>query len=483
MRVFAPCDHGPREFERFDTPDVLSVLASTIRPQWSSAFRFVIVTTAAIVGLSNLWRLPYLLAEYGGGAFLLVYVLALLCMGLPLFSGQLLMARGTSLDVPGVIEVWRHKSPHSRLWSWGGYLAVVGAALLLAAYSVIASWSLAYCLRAVTGTLAVDTIADSREHFVAFVRDPERGFGWLLLFFCLLCATGARGLKRGVEPVMRTLAVCMFAAFAALFVSALWSPVASDTARELFVFDASRLGARGVLEALYQAFFTLSLGTGVIVALGSYLPDNARVIRLSLVIIVVDVAAALVAAFMLAVFVAGQDVALGDGLQSVFEILPVVLGDSWRTPIMFVLIALVSVSTAIGLFEPVVQLVSQRWGLTRLRSSVRACVVLALIGLLGQLSFGVLGDWRLLDRNVFGWLLLTATHVIGPFCGLFLCLLLGRVLARRRLVAAWNGGGASKRKFGFALWHGLLRYPTRIALIAVLVYVWGGYALIQKVWG
>jgi len=454
-----------------------------MRPQWSSASRFVIVTMAAVVGLSNLWRLPYLLGEYGGGAFVLVYILALLSMGLPLLSGQLLMARGTQMDVPGVIEAWTRGSSHSRLWSWGGYLAVAGAGLLLAAYSVIAAWSLAYCLRAVTGLLSVDAIADSRAHFVAFARDPERGFGWLLLFFCLLCATGARGLQRGVEPVMRTLGVCMLGAFAALFVSALWSPQAEATARELFVFDASRLGARGVLEALYQAFFTLSLGTGVIVAFGSYLPNNARVIRLSLIIIAVDVVAALVSAFMLAVFVADQDVALGDGLQSVFEILPVVLGDSWRAPIMFVLIALVSVSTAIGLFEPVVQLVSQRWRLSRLRSSIHASIMLALIGLLGLLSFGVLGDWRLLGNNVFGWLLLLATHVIGPFCGLFLCVLLGRVLARRRLVAAWRGDKAPARDIGFAVWHGLLRYPTRIALVAVLGYAWGGYALILRIWG
>lgn len=465
---------------------MLSGLEAALRPQWSSSTRFVIVVIAAIVSLSNLWRLPYLLLEYGGGAFLAVYLLALLSMGLPLFSGQLLMARGTSADVPGVLATWTRSSPHSRLWSWGGYLAVAGAALLLAAYSVIAAWSLAYCMRAVTGVFATGLTEESaRSQFVAFARDSERGFGWLMLFFCLLCATACRGLQRGVEPVMRTLGLCMLVALSVLVVSALLDPGAKTAAAHLFGFDFGRLNGQGVLEALYQAFFTLSLGSGVIVAFGSYLHNDARVIRLSLVIIVADIAAALAAAFVLSVFVGGHDMALGDGLQTVFEILPVALAGSWRAPIIFVLIALVSVSTAIGLFEPVVQLVQQRSGLSRLRSALYAGVGVALLGLLGLMSFGVLGDWQLLGYDVFGWLLLIATHAIGPVCGLLLCVLMGRVLARRRLVEAWRGAQnqSQSRDVGFAIWHGLLRYPTRIALVIVLAYALGAYTLIQRVWG
>lgn len=458
------------------------MVAFAQRPEWSSSSRFVIAMTAAVVSLGNLWRLPYLLSDYGAGAFLLVYAIALLSMGLPLFSGQLLMARGTRADVPGVIAAWTRNAPHSRLWIWSGYLAVVGAGMLLAAYSVVAAWSLAYSLRGVTGMLDGSSVSAASAQFVTFARDSERGFGWLLLFFGLIVATAAHGLRRGVEPVMRTLAFCMLMALTALVVSAAMHGRADDALYAIFAVDFAALGWRGVFEALYQAFFTLSLGTGVVVCFGSYLPSNTPVVRLSLVILGVDLAVSLACAFMLAVFVGPSEAALDVGIQSLFETLPVAMAGDWQAPIMFVLVALVSLSTAIGLFEPVVQLVQQRSGYTRLRATLYAGLALALLGMAALLSFGVLDRVTLCGYNLFGWLMLITAQLIGPLTGLLLCILLGRVLARKRLVDAWQHAGQYSRATGFALWHALLRYPTRIVLVLVLAYALGALRLIEMVW-
>ena len=458
------------------------MVAFAQRPEWSSSPRFVIATIAAVVSLSNLWRLPYLLSDYGAGAFLLVYVAALLSMGLPLFSGQLLMARGTRADVPGVIAAWTRNTPHSRVWIWSGYLAVLGAAMLLAAYSVVAAWSLAYSLRGVTGMLDGSSVAAASAQFVTFARDSERGFGWLLLFFALIIATAARGLRRGVEPVMRTLAFCMLMALTALVVSALMDARAGAAFHAVFAADFGALGWRGVFEALYQAFFTLSLGTGVIVCFGSYLPSDTPVVRLSLLILGIDLAVSIACAFMLAVFVGASEAELDVGIQSLFETLPVALAGSWQAPIVFVLVGLVSLSTAIGLFEPVVQLVQQRSGYTRLRSTLYAGLGLALLGMAALLSFGVLHNVTVFGYNLFGWLMLATAQLIGPLTGLLLCILMGRVLARKRLVNAWQHAGEYSRATGFALWHALLRYPTRIVLVLVLAYALGALRLIEMVW-
>ncbi|MES1945907.1 sodium:neurotransmitter symporter [Salinisphaera sp. C84B14] len=462
-------------------PQALMV-AFAQRPEWSSSSRFVIAMTAAVVSLSNLWRLPYLLSDYGAGAFLLVYVTALLSMGLPLLSGQLLMARGTRADVPGVIAAWTRNAPHSRLWIWSGYLAVVGAGMLLAAYSVVAAWSLAYSLRGVTGMLDGSSVSAASAQFVTFARDSERGFGWLLLFFGLIVATAAHGLRRGVEPVMRTLAFCMLMALTALVVSAAMHARADDALYAIFAVDFAALGWRGVFEALYQAFFTLSLGTGVVVCFGSYLPSNTPVVRFSLIILGVDLAVSLACAFMLAVFVGPSEADLDVGIQSLFETLPVAMAGDWQAPIMFVLVALVSLSTAIGLFEPVVQLVQQRSGYTRLRATLYSGLVLALLGMAALLSFGVLDRVTLCGYNLFGWLMLITAQLIGPLTGLLLCILLGRVLARKRLVDAWQHAGGYSRATGFAVWHALLRYPTRIVLVLVLAYALGALRLIEMVW-
>lgn len=458
------------------------MVAFAHRQEWSSAPRFVIAMTAAVVSLSDLWRLPYLLLEYGSGAFLLVYVGALLSMGLPLFSAQLLMARGTRADLPGVIASWTRNAPHSRFWIWGGYIAVLGAALLLAAYSVVASWSLAYSLRGVAGTLDGSSIDSASAQFVAFARDSERGFGWLLLFFALITATAARGLRRGVEPVLRTLAFCMLMALTALLVSAIMDVRAGAALHQVFALDFAALRWRGVFEALYQAFFTLSLGTAVVVSFGSYLPAKAPVVRLSLLVLLIDLAISLASAFMLSVFIGGSGATPDMGVQSLFETLPVAFAGSWQAPIMFVLVALVSVSTAIGLFEPVVQLVQRRSGYTRLRSTLYSAIGIALLGLVALLSFGILSPLTVLGRNLFDGLILATAQLIGPLMGLLLCVLMGRVLARKRLINAWHHSGEYGRATGFALWHAVLRYPTRIALVLVLAYALGALRVIEMVW-
>lgn len=329
------------------------------------------------------------------------------------------------------------------------------------------------------GRLDTQSLDMAQGQFVALARDTERSFGWLLLFVCLLVATAARGINRGVEPVMRTLALCMLGIFALLCIVAALDSQAGAAAQSLFSVDFSRLDARGVLEALYQAFFSLSLGTGVIVALGANLSDRAPVVRLSLLVIAVTVIAALASAFVLRVLVEQHGVALGDGVQSLFEVLPTALGAGWCTTLVYLLVALVSVTTGVGLFEPLVQAVQYRSGLSRLRSSCYAGVG---VGLFAMLSFGRLARWRWGGHELFGWMIVVSTQVLVPRTGLMLCLLMGRVLARRRLVAAWRHETDAGHKIGFALWLGLLRYPTRIALVVVLAYALGGLRLIEMIW-
>lgn len=442
----------------------------------------MIVCSAAIVSLGDFWRLPYLLSTYGGSAFLLVYLLALIFMGMPVFSAQVLMARGSHMDVPGVIARWTREKPHSRLWTLGAYATLVGALLLLAAYAVVGSWSLAYSMHAVSGALGGVSAEQSAARFVAFARDGERGLGWLLLFVLLLVATAARGLQRGTEPVMRTLAACMLGLLTLLLIVAVWRWPAAGASARLLRFDPGALGARGVLEALYQAFFSLSLGTGVIVALASRLPSRARAVRLSAMVIVASQIVAFAFAVVLASLVPGIGGDLSAGAQRIFEVLPVSVRPVWTMALLFVLLAMVSMTTGIGLFEPLVQAVSQRARLPRLQASVYTGVAVAVLGLAAQNSFGALAGWRLFNWNIFDWFSLISARWLIPVTGLMLCVLVGRVLARRRLIEAWSPRRDTSGTTTFAVWHVLLRYPARIALIAVVAYAFGVLDLIQAIW-
>lgn len=450
---------------------------------WSSSARFVIVCTAAIVSLGDFWRLPGLLSDYGGLAFLLVYLAALVLMGVPLFSAQVLMARGTQADLPGVIALWTDEKTHSRLWTVGAYATLFGALLLLSAYAVVASWSLAYSMRAVSGVLSDGSAQQSAARFLAFARDGERGFGWLLLFVLLLVATTARGLRGGTEPVMRTLAACTLGLLALLLAVAIWQHAGAGAPARIFRFDPNALGVRGVFEALYQAFFSLSLGTGVIIALASHLPSRAPAVRLSVMVIGASQVVALTFTVLLASFIpgGGGDL-LSAGVQRVFEVLPASVQPASTMALLFVVLAMISMTTGIGLFELLVQTLARRAGWSRLRASVYAGVVVAGLGLVAQNSYGKLAHWRLLGRNLFEWFSLISTQWVIPVTGLMLCILVGRVLARRRLIEAWSPSHAPAGTVAFAVWHGLLRYPARLALIAVCAYAFGVFDLIESIW-
>lgn len=439
--------------------------------------------TAAVIGLSGFWRLPHLLHTYGGGAFLLVYVVALLALGLPLLSGQLLLARATHADLPGVLARWTRVGPHARIWVWCGGLAILGATLLMACYSVIGGWGMAYSLRAAAGSLAHLDLAHAQQQFDQLARDTEKGFGWQLVFIGLVVATTAHGVRRGLEPVMRTLAVLITIAIALLLVAAAWQTHAGAALQTLLEPDFDALGWRGVLEALYQAFFTLSLGTGVIVALGSHLPARAPVVRIAGAVLVLDLLATLALAFAFTALLDAPAAFQNNGLAGVFMLVPATVAVPWQLACIYVLLTLVALAAAIGLFEPLACLLQRRLQVTRGRASAYAGVGVWLLGLVDLLSFGPWARVRGYGVNIFDGLLLVATNFILPLIGLVFCLLLGRVLSRRRLEHAWHPHPAAGKHWGFVLWHASLRYPTRIVLAIVVAYSLGGLSLAQWLWG
>src|SRR5699024_1444051 len=151
---------------------------------------------------------------------------------------------------------WMRETPHGRFWVWCGALAILGAGLLVACYSVIGGWSMAYGLRAVAGQLAGLDRLEVRGVFYQLASNAEKGFGWQLLFIGLAVAASARGLRAGIEPVLRTLALLIALMLVLLLVGISRHAGADHMLSVLFAADFSALSWRGVLEALYQAFFT-----------------------------------------------------------------------------------------------------------------------------------------------------------------------------------------------------------------------------------
>lgn len=451
--------------------------ASDSPAHWSSPTVFVLAAAGAAIGLGNVWRLPYLAGEYGGGAFLLVYLLAMVVMGLPLLVAELLLGRGARGDLVSMLGTWVRENRLHRSWSLVGYLALAGAALVLSYYSVIAGWSTAYLLRSAAGNLQGLDAAGLRETFLGLVGDPERGLAWHTLFMVAATICVARGVRRGLEPVARWLLSGALIALAVLVVVAVGR--GTDTVLiQLFRPDFAALGWRGVIEALHQAFFSLSLGVGVMLAFGAYLHEGTSLLRVGTAVMALDLAFTLVAGFAVMVLLVSADLAPAAGMQLVFEAMPAATG-GWVSTLFFFMLLLVTLTSAVGLMEPVVVWVAARFGVSRVAAATATGLSIWFLGLGTLLSFNLMATFTLFDKTVFDWLSLLSSRVLLPAAGLLLCLLAGRFLNPARLRDAWATGDGGR---SFAVWHWTLRYPARVGLILVLLYSVGVVAFVENLW-
>lgn len=447
---------------------------------WSSSTVFVLAAAGAAIGLGNVWRLPYLAGEYGGGAFLLVYLLALLFMGLPLLMAELLLGRGARGDLVSMLRAWVRESYLHRSWSAAGYFALAGAALVLSYYSVIAGWSMAYLLRSAAGLLEGLDVQGRRDMFLSLVGDPERGLGWHTIFMVMATLCVAQGVRRGLEPVARWLVV-----IALLCLAALVAIAARDGIDPALVYllkpDFAALGWRGVIEAFHQAFFSLSLGVGVMLAFGAYLHEGTSLLRVGAAVVLLDMVFAVAAGFAVMALLISTGQTPVAGLKLVFEAMPAAAtaAGEWVSTLFFFMLLLVTLTSAVGLMEPVVVWTKARFGISRVSAATAAGAVIWLLGLGTLLSFNLMATATLFEKTVFDWLSLLSSRVLLPAVGLMICLLAGRFLNPVDLREAWSGSNGDRV---FAVWHWILRYPARIGLIAVLLYSVGVVAFVENLW-
>jgi len=450
---------------------------------WSSPRACLIVASAAAIGLGNVWRLPGIAEAYGGAAFLIVYALALLLMGIPVLVAELVLGRRVRGSVVSSIGRWVSASGQNRLWKAMGYMALAGSAIVLSYYSVIAGWSVAYTIRAGAGVLEGLERSGLREQFINLAGDAEKGLGWHAIFLCCTTFVVAMGVREGLEPAGKVLLTGAFVIVGLLLAAAAADGDLPGAVAHFTRVDFAALGWRGAIEAIYQAFFSLSLGFGVMVAFGAYLQRETSLFGMAMGITVVDTLfTVLVGTAMTALLLAG-DFPLNSGLQLVFEVLPTALNDSlggWASTLFFLMLILITLSTAVALMELMVVWVIERWGLSRLAAAMVCAVSVWGLGLGTLLSFNLLADWTWLGRTMFDWLALVSGRVILPLVGLLICVFMGRFLPAEAIIGGWIGSTDDLR---FRVWRFLLRYPARIGLILVILNSVGVFEFADWLWG
>jgi NSS family neurotransmitter:Na+ symporter len=406
-------------------------------PQWSSRTAFILAAVGCAVGLGNIWLFPYTAGANGGGAFVLVYLGAVVILALPVLMVELMIGRRGAAAPPAAIAAVAEESGQSRNWRWMGILlGGIGAIMALAFYAVVGGWTMAYVFKMAAGQLQQLDAAQSKAIFNQLNSEPGALLPWFTAFFAATIFISARGVQSGIEKAVKLMMPALFVMLVAMVIYAAAVGDFSRAVNFLFNPDFSKIDSQVVLRAFGQAFFTVSVGITNMMAYGAYLQRDTRLPRVSGVIVGADTLVALLAGLAIfpIIFQYGLEPGAGEGL--VFMTLPIAFG---QVPgglvfgtVFFVLLLFAALTSSIGMLEPPVSWLMDATKLKRRSAALLAGSVAFGLGLLAALSFSVLSDFQPLggiamfeNMRFFEVFIYVVTSVLMPFGGLVLTVFAG----------------------------------------------------------
>ncbi|MBB3190051.1 sodium-dependent transporter [Halomonas cerina] len=443
-------------------------MSNTQHAHWSSRLTFILAATGSAVGLGNIWKFPYMVGESGGAAFVLVYLLCIALIGLPILVAEWLIGRrGQENPINAMADV-AHQAGRNRAWLLVGVSGILGAFLILSFYSVIGGWSLYYTLSSVTGVFSGQDADGIGELFSGMLASPGLLLAGHSVFMLLVIGIVARGVTKGLESAVRTLMPALGVLLVVLIGYGMTTGYFGQALGYMFNPDWSALTGETVLAALGHAFFTLSLGMGIMMAYGSYLGEDVNLLKTARTVVIMDTVIALGAGLAIfpIVFANGLDLASGPGL--IFVTLPLAFGNMGGGVILgllfFLLLTFAALTSAISLLEPVVEFVEERTPLSRVMSTLVAGIGAWALGIAALLSFNVWSDPVLFGLGVFDLLDKLTSKFMLPLTGLGAIVFVAWALERQSVETelGLKGGSAT-------LWHLVARYVAPIGVIVVFV--------------
>ena len=375
------------------------------RETFASRLGFVLISAGCAIGLGNVWRFPYIVGQYGGAAFVVIYIMFLLIMGLPIMSMEFSVGRASRKSIT---MSFQELEPKGSKWHWYGWFGMAGNYLLMMFYTTIAGWLILYFFKVAAGQFEGMTTAQVSEAFTAM---QTQDVGIQLLFMALVVILGmvvcSRGLKNGVEKANKAMMLCLLALLVVLAVRALSLPGAVEGLKFYLVpnfhnlmYDAEgnfRL-FRAVYDAMGQAFFTLSLGIGAMAIFGSYIGRERSLMGEVINITVLDTFVAFVSGLIIfpSAFAFGVQPDAGPNL--IFVTLPNIFnempgGRLWGA-LFFVFMSFAAMSTVTAVFENILSCWMDRWNMPRRKAVLANLVLIFLLSLPCLLGFNVLSGFQ-----------------------------------------------------------------------------------------
>ena len=447
---------------------------------WSSRIGFLMAAIGSAVGLGNFWKFPYEAGENGGGAFVFVYLLCIVFVGLPVLIAELAIGRHGKMSGPGSYHRIAEAHGATGMWSLAGWLAVLASFLILSFYSVIAGWVMHYVYYAGTGQLAGLSSAEVGDLFGALLGSPWALLLTHALFIVITTAIVSRGVRGGVERASLILMPIFIILLGAMVVYSMVTGSSSEAVTFLFSVDFTKINFEVAIDAVGHAFFSLGVGAALMITYGAYLDDNVSITNNGTLIAIADTGVAIFAGLAIfpIVFAFGLESNQGPGL--LFVTLPSAFAEmtygSFVATFFFVLAFVAALTSAISLLEVCVSRLEETGTFGRTSAAVTIGAAAFLCGLATILSFNVWSDFHPLNaidmfagKTIFDLIDFLASNVLLPVGGILAAVFAGWVLTREEARAELGVSDG----FPFRVWRFLVRWFAPIAILLVLLGFFG----------
>lgn len=439
---------------------------------FKSNFGAIAALAGSAVGLGNIWKFPYVAGTNGGGAFLIIYILFTIAIGFPVMLAEFSLGRRSQQNAFGT---FRTLAPGTR-WIFFGLLSIVAAALILSFYGTVSGWTLEYVWLSLTDTFEGQSAENINRIFNNFISHPYKAVLWQTGFMLLTGAIVLGGVQKGIERYSKIMMPLLLIIIIALAINSMTLQGSAQGLKFLFYPDFSALSANSILAALGQAFFSLSVGMGILLTYASYIPKKDNLPYTSLKVIITDTLVAILAgmAILPAVFSFHINPEAGPGLvfltlPKVFQGLPA--GQLWAI-LFFILLTFAALTSAISLLEVPVAYIVEEKKLTRPVATLIATGLITVIGSLNTLSFGPLAQVRIFGLSIFEACDYLCSNILLPIGGILICFFAGWYLDKAILYSEISNEGKLKIRF-FRLYTFILKYIAPICIVLILLNVLG----------
>ena len=447
------------------------------RGNFGSKIGIVLATAGSAVGLGNVWRFPYMTGENGGAAFILIYIACILMLGLPGMLAEFIVGRHAQANAARAYD----KLSGGKPWKLVGYLGILTSTIILGFYAVVAGWCLQYLYASVVGQ-TLGTADYVKDYFVAFSSDPLKPVVWGIAFVLITHLVIVLGVRRGIERASKWLMPILLILLLVLVVASCMLPGSVEGVKFLLMPDLSKLTSNVFLEALGQAFFSLSLGTACLCTYASYFSHNTNLLRSAGQIVFLDTIIAILSGLMIfpAAFSVGVNPDSGPSL--IFITLPNVFQQAFGNAsvlgylislLFYMLLSMAALTSLMSLHEVSTAFLQEEMRISRKRAALIVTVSCTVMGVVCSLSLGAWSGLKVFGMTIFDMFDFVTGQLFLPIVGFLTCIFIGWFVPHKIVRDEFTNWGTLRNVTLFHFYLFLVKYVCPLCILFIFLHQLG----------